>query len=119
MANPRDRWHDEALGLSRTLACRVVLTEYIVLELGNALSKGSEKKVFLSMVASFRSNPQVEVVPASRELLAKGLRMFAKHMDKDWSLTDCISFVAMRERGIQEALTFDAHFRQAGFRMLP
>jgi predicted nucleic acid-binding protein len=35
--------------------------------------------------------------------------------DKEWSLTDCISFVAMREHGIWEALTGDHHFEQGGF----
>ena len=38
--------------------------------------------------------------------------------DKDWSLTDCISFIVMKEHGITEALTGDRHFEQAGFRAL-
>jgi len=38
--------------------------------------------------------------------------------DKDWSLTDCISFIVMEEHGITEALTGDRHFEQAGFRAL-
>ncbi len=38
--------------------------------------------------------------------------------DKDWSLTDCISFVVMEEHGITDALTGDHHFEQAGFRAL-
>ncbi len=38
-----------------------------------------------------------------------------QHTDKDWTLTDCISFVIMRERNVAEALTGDHHFEQAGF----
>jgi hypothetical protein len=41
-------------------------------------------------------------------------RQFARP-DKEWSLTDCISFVAMNERNITDALTSDHHFEQAGF----
>ena len=33
-----------------------------------------------------------------------------------WSLTDCISFAVMTERGLADALTADHHFEQAGFR---
>ena len=33
-------------------------------------------------------------------------------------LTDCISFVVMEERGITDALAYDQHFVQAGFRAL-
>ena len=43
---------------------------------------------------------------------------FAARPDKEWSLTDCISFVAMNERDITDALTSDHHFEQAGFRIL-
>jgi len=35
--------------------------------------------------------------------------------DKHWSLTDCISFVVMQQRGLQRALAYDHHFEQAGF----
>ena len=38
--------------------------------------------------------------------------------DKEWPLTDCISFVVMQEQGLSEALTADHHFLQAGFKTL-
>ena len=55
---------------------------------------------------------------SSPELFASGSDLYAQRLDKDWSLTDCISFVVMRERGIAEALTADHHFEQAGFTIL-
>lgn len=36
----------------------------------------------------------------------------------EWSLTDCISFVVMEDAGVQQALTGDQHFEQAGFTAL-
>jgi len=35
------------------------------------------------------------------------------------SFTDCSSFVVMERQGITHALTFDRHFREAGFKTLP
>ena len=45
----------------------------------------------------------------------RGLELFGARPDKDWSLTDCISFAVMRERELTEALTADGNFTQAGF----
>jgi uncharacterized protein len=42
-----------------------------------------------------------------------------RHRDKDYSFTDCTSFVVMKELRLKEALTTDRHFRQMGFRVLP
>jgi predicted nucleic acid-binding protein len=37
--------------------------------------------------------------------------------DKDFSLTDALSFAVMDRLEISEAFTFDHHFRQYGFRV--
>jgi predicted nucleic acid-binding protein len=63
-----------------------------------------------------RRDAQIEVVPHSGEFSAGALRLFTDRPDKDWSLTDCLSFLVMGRRNIQEALTADHHFGQAGLR---
>jgi predicted nucleic acid-binding protein len=72
----------------------------------------------VSLITSFDRDPRIEVTPLSEELYGRGLTFFERHRDKEWGLTDCISFVVMRDRGLTDALTADAHFRQAGFRPL-
>ena len=57
-------------------------------------------------------------VPASPELLEKSLALHRTRTDKDWSLTDCSSFVIMSERQMARALSYDHHFEQAGFEAL-
>ena len=56
-----------------------------------------------------------EVVSISAALWNEALELYHQHRDKQWTLTDCASFIVMRERGITEALTGDRHFEQAGF----
>jgi len=46
------------------------------------------------------------------------LNIYENRQDKEWSLTDCLSFLVMQERGVMDALTADHHFEQAGFRAL-
>jgi len=41
--------------------------------------------------------------------------LYSSRPDKDWGVTDCASFVTMKDRAITEALTVDRHFEQAGF----
>jgi hypothetical protein len=58
---------------------------------------------------------ELAILPASRPLLEEGLVLYESRPDKEWSLTDCISFVVMQKERIAEALTGDRHFEQAGF----
>lgn len=57
-------------------------------------------------------------MPLSSILLERGLDLMRGRPDKDWSLTDCISFVVMSDAGLKEALTGDCHFEQAAFTAL-
>lgn len=65
------------------------------------------------------ASPSVSMVHVSKELLGRGLALLRERPDKRYSLTDCVSFVVMRERGIETAFAFDRHFEQEGFAREP
>jgi len=60
----------------------------------------------------------MSVVSVDTTLLTRALDLFESRADKEWGLTDCISFVVMGDRGLADAATGDRHFQQAGFRAL-
>lgn len=96
----------------------ILTTEWVLTELADAMCSRRERQKCVDLYQVLRSNPDVETIPASSDLFIRGMELFAARSDKDWSLTDCISFVVMEERGIADALTGDHHFEQAGFRAL-
>jgi len=59
-----------------------------------------------------------EFLPALEAQFRAGVELYRARMDKEWSITDGISFEIMRERGIRRALAYDAHFEQAGYEAL-
>lgn len=68
-----------------------------------------------NLLQSLEADPNVTIVPLSEDLYAQAFHLYRERPDKEWGLTDCISFIAMRARKITEALTTDEHFQQAGF----
>ena len=116
--NDRDAAHQRVFAVSSQEGLRIVTTDYVLLEVADALAGTRLRAAVLPFVESLRYSHMASIVPASQELLDDGMRLYANRYDKGWSLTDCISFVVMRSRGITEALTADRHFEQAGFMAL-
>ncbi len=90
----------------------------VLMEIGDGLAPLRFRRLASQILLTLRSSPHIEVVPASARLLEEALSLYRIRDDKDWGMTDCSSFVVMRERGILDALTMDRHFQQAGFRPL-
>lgn len=118
--NPKDQLHDAAVVASGTLTrTRLVTSEMVLVEVLNGLAEypALRGQVVLA-VDAIMADPNTEVVPQSALLFRDALAHFRQHHDKEWGLTDCSSFVIMRQRGLHEALTHDHHFEQAGYTAL-
>jgi predicted nucleic acid-binding protein len=118
VVNSRDAFHEAARRWSDAYSGRVVTTEFVLVEVANFHSLGVGRVAFSDLLKDLKASPDLQVVPASTELFHSGAALFAARSDKDWSLTDCTSFVVMQDMGLTEALTADHHFEQAGFRAL-
>lgn len=116
-----DQYHQRAVQLAKQVEAeriRLITTRAVVLEIGNALAKLRYRGAASLLLAAIEEDPNIEVVPLSEELYQRAFHLYRQRADKEWGLTDCISFVLMQERGLTAALTADDHFRQAGFRVL-
>ncbi len=96
----------------------VVTTSWVVAETANAFSKSRRRADCGRLLAQLSSNAGTKLVPLSEALQRRGLKLFIERADKEWSLTDCISFIVMGDEGLTDALTGDRHFEQAGFTAL-
>ncbi len=118
LANPRDKAHAKCLAFSQSSDRPLITTSWVLMEVGDALSRGADRDVFLLLLEEVAADASTTVIVASQELFDRAVALFAARRDKEWSLTDCTSMVVMQEQGVTEALTSDHHFRQAGFRAL-
>jgi predicted nucleic acid-binding protein len=116
-----EQLHERAEQVSSSLGhIRIITSEMVLVEVlsilgsrGRAIREGA-----CEAVQRLRQNPNVAVVPQTSAQFMEAFESFRGHKDKGWSLTDCASFLIMREAGLAEALTHDHHFEQAGFRAL-
>jgi len=118
LVSPRDELQRLAIRWRKVLRGPFVTTEFVLLELADGLAKHRKVDIATIMIDSLRDDPILEIVPVNSEWIAQGYSLYRQRGDKTWGLTDCISFCLMRERGIFEALTYDRHFEQAGFRAM-
>ena len=115
LLDSRDRRHAAAADYSRDPQLRLVTTEWVLAEFGNAYCHPRDRADFSALYRALINHPRVKIIPADSRFFQRGVELFEQRTDKDWSLVDCLSFVAMRDEGITESLTGDNHFEQAGF----
>ena len=113
--NPQDQGHAKALAFTDAYHEAMLTTDWVVVELADALAGPPNRERFLRLLRELQQQEKLTIIPASRALLEEGLELYENRPDKEWSLTDCISFVVMQQQGLTEALTGDKHFQQAGF----
>ena len=122
MADFADPMHTACCGVRDSWLTRggvLVSTDYVVdetLTLVRVRLGLSAAEQWWSAVDASQRLQWVSIDPMRAE---KARRWFFAWKDKDFSFTDCTSFVVMKEKGIRVALTTDRHFSQAGFETVP
>jgi predicted nucleic acid-binding protein len=119
LLNPRDAYHKKAMDMLPKLrsANEIWITEAILIEFGNSMARVN-RSATVTFINSCYTDSNVRIVSIDRGLFHKAVKFYHDHDDKEWGLTDCISFVVMKENGLVEVFTADEHFLQAGFRAL-
>jgi len=97
----------------------LVATSFVLAEVVTFFNSRSRHEKAVELGRMLLTSPAVSLIQVDQALFLRGWEYFQQRPDKTYSLTDCISFVVMQERGISQALTFDQHFFQAGFQKLP
>ena len=113
--NPDDVAHKRAVDYSKKTDLALVSTAWVFTELANGMSRSRDRALFTTILEDFAADPLSLMLLPDERLFRLGIALYQQRPDKDWSLTDCISFVVMEEQGLREALTADRQFEQAGF----
>jgi predicted nucleic acid-binding protein len=104
LLNPKDAAHARATAFTLAFEGEMTTTAWVLTELADALAQPANRIKFLATMDQLQTNPQAHVVLPDPVLFMEGIELFKARPDKEWSLTDCISFVVMRKEGISEAL---------------
>lgn len=116
-----DKYHQKADILAKqieTEAIPLITTRAVILEIGNAMARLRYRDAAIELLDALEEDPNIKIIPLSEELYNRAMELYRQRPDKEWGITDCISFVVMQDYELTEALTTDEHFKQAGFKAL-
>lgn len=121
LAHAKDPHHERAKALDVELLRERALAFFhwgILMEIADGFARTERRTKGYSLLDRLETEDRYQISPITEKLLEEGLALYRARPDKEWGLTDCISFVLMKHEGVAEALTADIHFRQAGFKAL-
>lgn len=121
LGNKRDTFHLPAIRIREDLKQtnrQLVTSSAILLEFGNSFSSLALKPVAITLIEAIRQSKKWRYIEIDEFIFKKGFELYQKMADKDWGLVDCTSIILAKNMGIQEILTTDHHFEQAGFTIL-
>jgi predicted nucleic acid-binding protein len=121
LINVDDDFHEQAGQVKTQLKKEkksLVTSDFILLEVADGLSFPSIRTRTIRFINRLKEAQGLLIIPISQTLFNQGWTLYSKRLDKEWGLTDCISFVIMQQQEIKMAFTSDKHFEQAGFTRL-
>lgn len=108
--NPFDSLYGRADQIAGKLAAkdfRLVISNFIFLEVVTVLAQKRGKEKALEMGGYLLTNPTIEHVHIDEWLQEKSWEVFQETANRNMSFVDCSIIAAMRAEGISKLLTFD------------
>jgi predicted nucleic acid-binding protein len=118
LMSPGSKSHDVAVKIMRDVARehrRMVTTDYIIDETATLLRARGLRNLLVEFFRVVDQSQALTVEWTSPDRFSAARKFLLKHLDQEFSFTDCLSFIVMRELGLVDALATDKHFRIAGF----
>ena len=109
----------EKLRQSKTSFRTLYTSNYIVDETLTLLRFHCGHGVAVSFRNTLETSNLVRVLWMTEALEKTAWKIFEKYSDKEYSFTDCTSFAVMDTEVIRNAFTFDEHFSQQGYNVVP
>lgn len=113
-----DQLHDRSLKWAGFLVDDLITTSLVWVELFNHCTAQPLRDSAHRFREALDAQTRFKAIHVDEKLMQAGFALHRGRPDKTWSLTDCISFTVMTDRGIKRALAYDHHFEQAGFEAL-
>ena len=84
--NPRDAAHARVIAFSCRFDGQLVTTDWVLLEVANALAGGRNRAAAVELVNSLKANPSVRLIPLDAGLQQRGLfTQFHRRPDKHFA----------------------------------
>jgi predicted nucleic acid-binding protein len=111
-SSARQIWHEILSADSLLFSSNYVILETITL---------LQHRFGMEAVRLFESEvlPAIEVIWVDEAMHKQGLSALLVSNRRSLSLVDCTSFEIMRQLGLGEIFTYDPHFREQGFTVIP
>jgi predicted nucleic acid-binding protein len=118
--NSEDRYHQLARNAWTEIindGSTLLTSNYVILET-NALL---QHRFGMDAVRLFAGDilPIIDIIWVDQSLHQQAMSALLAANRHDLSLVDCISFEVMRQKGLEKVFTFDRHFSEQSFEVIP
>jgi predicted nucleic acid-binding protein len=120
LADDQDKFHNEAKQQWRAILENqdaLICNNYAVLETISLFQRRFGMEYIHALQTEILSLLELHWIDESQHQGA--LEQFLQNNRRDLSLVDCSSFSTMRHLGLKTVFTFDNHFREQGFNVIP
>lgn len=122
LADKDDQHHGNAHHYLRSAVqkrTRFITSNWVINETVMLIARSISKNAALRFLDASTTNPVIEIIRINEAVENEALEIFRKYKDQDFSITDCSSFVLMKNMGCSHCFTFDSHFKIMRFMVEP